>query len=923
MATALPATEQAGEEAARAHLAAIVEASGDAIVSLTMDGVIETWNKGAERLYGYSAEEAVGKHALALLARDPAEREAKLASMLAGSEPQQTECHDVRKDGSPLDVSVTGSLIRDPQGHVVGIARIARDVTERTSAEAVRARLAAIVESSAEAIIRMTTEGVIETWNPSAVRLYGYSADEAVGKNALSLLAHDPTERKAMLANVVAGSEPARADCQDVRKDGSLLEVAVTNSPILGPRGRVIGIARIARDVTTRVEAESATREAEAQVAAGRDQALEASRMKSAFLANMSHEIRTPLNGVIGMADLLLDSPLDQEQRENARLLRGAGETLVAVVNDILDFSKIEAGALRLEYVDFDLVEAVEDACDLIAEPAREKGVELTMHLAPELPDIVRGDATRVRQVVTNLLSNAIKFTSAGEIRVTLRTIRSSDDRTRLHFEVADTGIGIDESRLEKMFTPFIQADDSMTRRFGGSGLGLAIVKQLVEMMGGEVGAESVLGEGSRFWFTVALERAQAPDRSDNHDTTLAGIRLLAVDDNATNRRLIVQLGRRWEMDVTAVSCAREALAHLREAAARQEPFHCAALDLHMPDTNGIQLTQAIYRDDSFPTPALVMLTSTADDRREAHEAGIDVYMTKPVRRTRLFNALAEAIGIKTRREQAPAEGNEGAGSSPLILIAEDNEVNQILAIRMLQRRGYRAEAVGNGRQALEALERRRYAAVLMDCQMPEQDGYGATSELRLRQQGGRHTPVIAMTAHALGGDREKCLASGMDDYLAKPLKPEELDRVLRRWAPRTTEGSDGGAPIGDVMQDDAPASDSPLDPSGIQRLGAELGSIEALKLPIELFATQTPELLTDMRRAIEAGDAETVRGDAHKLKGGCMTLAATHMAELCRDLERRLGADSLDGATALVDQIEGAFEEAHAALLAEVSCSS
>jgi len=923
IAAGLPATEQASAQAARAHLAAIVEASGDAIVSLTMDGVIETWNKGAERLYGYSAEEAVGKQALALLARDPAEREAKLASMLAGSEPEQTECHDVRKDGSLLDVSVTGSLIRDPQGHVVGIARIARDVTERTSAEAVRARLAAIVDSSAEAIIRMTTDGVIETWNPSAVQLYGYSAEEAVGKNALALLAHDPVERAAMLANVVAVSEPARADCQDVRKDGSLVEVAVTNSPILGPRGRVIGIARIARDVTTRVEAESATREAEAQVAAGRDQALEASRMKSAFLANMSHEIRTPLNGVIGMADLLLDSPLDQEQRENARLLRGAGETLVAVVNDILDFSKIEAGALRLEYVDFDLVEALEDACDLIAESAREKGVELTMHLAPELPDIVRGDATRVRQVVTNLLSNAIKFTSAGEIRVTLRTIPSSDDRTRLHFEVADTGIGIDESRLEKMFTPFIQADDSMTRRFGGSGLGLAIVRQLVEMMGGQVGAESALGEGSRFWFTVALERAQAPDRSDNHDTTLTGIRLLAVDDNATNRRLIVQLGRRWEMDVTAVSCAMEALAHLHEAAARQEPFHCAALDLHMPDTNGIQLTQAIYRDDSFPTPALVMLTSTADDRREAHEAGIDVYMTKPVRRTRLFNALAEAIGIKTRREQAPAKGNEGAGSSPLILIAEDNEVNQILAIRMLQRRGYRAEAVGDGRQALEALERRRYAAVLMDCQMPEQDGYGATSELRLRQQGGRHTPVIAMTAHALGGDREKCLASGMDDYLAKPLKPEELDRVLRRWAPRTTEGSDEGAPIGDVMQDDAPASDCPLDPAGIERLGAELGSIEALKLPIELFATQTPELLTDMRRAIEAGDAETVRGDAHKLKGGCMTLAATHMAELCRDLEHRLGADSLDGATALVDQIEGAFEEAHAALLAEVSCSS
>ncbi|HLM84563.1 MAG TPA: response regulator [Solirubrobacteraceae bacterium] len=258
-----------------------------------------------------------------------------------------------------------------------------------------------------------------------------------------------------------------------------------------------------------------------------------------------------------------------------------------------------------------------------------------------------------------------------------------------------------------------------------------------------------------------------------------------------------------------------------------------------------------------------------------------------------------------------------------MILVVEDNDVNQILAIRMLERRGYRAEAVSDGHQAVEVLERRRYAAVLMDCQMPEQNGYDATGELRLRELGGRHTPVIAMTAHALGGDREKCLASGMDDYLAKPLKPEELDRVLRRWAPRTTKGSDGGAPVVDVLQDDMPAGEGPLDRAGIERLCSELGSTEALRLPVELFATQTPELLADMRRAIEAADAETARSYAHKLKGGCMMLAAIHMAELCSELEFRLGADSLEGAAALVDQIEAAFGEAHAALLAEVSCGS
>ncbi len=904
-----------GEYSAQRHLATIVEASGDAIISLTTDGVIQTWNESAERLYGYKAEEAVGKNALALLALDPAEREATFARVAAGTERAKTERQYIRKDGSLLDVSETNAPIRDSSGRVIGIARIARDVTERTAAEAVRARLAAVVEASGDAIISLTTDGVIATWNPSAEQLYGYSAEEAVGKPALALLALDPAEREANLADMFAGSEPAQAEYQDVCKDGTVLDVCVTGSLMRDFQGQVIGIARIARDVTARVEAEVATRKARTDAAAARDEALEASRMKSAFLANMSHEIRTPLNGVIGMADLLLDSSLDQEQHENARMLRSAGESLVAVVNDILDFSKIEAGALRLDYVDFDLVEAVEDACDMIAESAREKGIELTMDLASDLPDIVRGDATRVGQVVTNLLSNAIKITSAGEIRVTLRMGRSRGDGVEVHFDVADTGIGIDASRLGQMFAPFVQADDSTTRRFGGSGLGLAIVKQLVEMMGGEVGAESVLGEGSRFWFTAALGRAEVPDRGDDRYTTLAGTRLLAVDDNATNRRLIVQLGRQWGMHVTAVPGAREAMESLREAAARQEPFECAALDLHMPDINGIQLTETIYGDETFPTPALVMLTSTTGDRQEAQAAGIDVYMTKPIRRNRLFNALGEAMGIRTRRERAPAEGNGSAASSPLILVAEDNEVNQILAIRMLERRGYRSEAVGNGRAVLQALESRRYAAVLMDCQMPELSGYDAAGELRLSERAGRHTPVIAMTAHALSGDREKCLASGMDDYLAKPIAPEELDRVLRRWAPRTTKASDGGTRLVSVTPDGATVAAVPLDPDGVARLRSELGSMTALKGLVELFGTQTPELLADMRSAIESGDGEVLSGRAHKLKGGCVILAATQMAELCTELEIPRHGGSLEGASTLVDQIEGAFEEARAAL--------
>jgi two-component system sensor histidine kinase/response regulator len=584
-----------------------------------------------------------------------------------------------------------------------------------------------------------------------------------------------------------------------------------------------------------------------------------------------------------------------------------------------LDFSKIEAGALRLEYVDFDLIEAVEDACDLIADSALEKGIELTLELASELPEVVRGDAVRVRQVVANLLSNAVKFTSEGEISVALRSTAVSDGVTHVEFEVRDTGIGIDESRLAQIFEAFVQADDSTTRRFGGTGLGLAIVTQLVEMMDGELGADSVPGEGSRFWFTLPLEIG-ATREHDELDPTLPGARLLVVDDNETNRRLIVQLAQRWDMQATAVSGAEEALACLREATAQQEPFDCAALDMHMPGMDGLELARSIYRDPAFPTPALLMLTSTLDDRRDARDAGIDIYMTKPIRRSRLRKAVTEALGFQTRRERVP-DGHDGSAaerSSPSILIVEDNDVNQILAVRMLERRGYETEVVGDGRQALHALGRRPYAAVLMDCQMPEMNGYDATSELRRRELVGTHTPVIAMTAHAMRGDREKCLASGMDDYLAKPLKPDELDRILRRWAPRTANGS--GASTPETMPAGTPAGAGPLDPAGIAVLRSELGSTGTLAKLIELFGSKTPEVLDQMRTAIEAGDTRSVKESAHKLKGGCLTLAATQMSELCKQLETKAAGGSLGGAAQAVDQLEIAFERAYAALRAEVA---
>ena len=906
-------------------LSAITRSAQDAIVMIDPEGSISFWNDAACRIFGWTEAEAMGASLHRLLSPEEYQSDqvrAFLTSQQTGegnTTGRTIELSALRKDGSefPVEISLGSVKVRE---RWYGVA-IVRDITERHRIERdlreSEERMRTILDAAQTAIIivDVQTHTIVEA-NPTAAAMVGCSREQLIGHSCRETVC---TAKLGQCPITDLGGTVENVERMLPRADGTQIPILKTSSRI-----RLSGndcILECFVDISERKKIEEALREA-------KEAAESAVRAKSMFLANMSHEIRTPMNGIIGMNELLLDTELTTEQREFAETVGNSAQALLALINDILDFSKIEAGRLDIETLDFDLQTTLDDMNDVLAIKAHEKDLEYACLFSPDTPSYLQGDPGRLRQILTNLVGNAIKFTSQGEIVVRVSPVEKIGDTATIRFAVSDTGVGIANDIVDHLFEAFTQADSSVSRRYGGTGLGLAISKQLAEMMGGEIGVESELGKGSTFWFTAKF-RVQPREATPVQEIPKAidGIRVLVVDDNATNRLVLKQQLTSWHCRPEEASNGTAALAKLHEAAAAGDPFTIAVLDMQMPDVTGETLGKQIAEDESIRSTLLVMLTSVGKrgDAARLQEIGFSAYLTKPVKQARLHDCLANVIGRATNPHEAihwPVITQYSVTEHRhrvRILLAEDNATNQIVALKTLDKMGYRADAVCDGAEAIRALQTSPYDLVLMDIQMPGMDGFEATKRIRDANTPGLNhaVPIIAMTAHAMKGDREKCLAAGMDGYVSKPISPAELAKaieaqLLRVGPPALAANASepkADAPRTKETQPDALLFDKT---AALARVG---GDESVLNEILDVYLEDALAQIAFLEQAAANGDAEAVRSRAHSLKGASGNVGAMAMQTLAAQIETAGRQGELERAKSLIPSAQEQYKKLRAIL--------
>jgi PAS domain S-box-containing protein len=967
------------------RLADIVNFMPDPVLAIDREGQVIIWNRAIEEMTATKAQDMLGKGNYEYALPFYGERRPILVDLVTLPQQQLEEKYtQIRREGPVLVgetyvpglksggvyLFATAAPLYDSNGGIAGAIEVIRDLTGRKRAEEALQKseqlYRSVIDNSVDVYFRLDAQGDVILVSPSGATLMGYaSVSEVLGLNITKDFFADPKDRERFLSTIQKGGSVKDFEAILKRRDGTPVVVMANARVYFDQNGNRIGIEGFLRDFSDRKRMEEDLHRA-------KEAAEAATQAKSAFLATMSHEIRTPMNAVIGMTGLLLETPLTTEQREFAETIRTSGDALLTIINDILDFSKIEAGRMDLESQPFVLRECVESAVDLLASRAAEKGLDLACAIDPQVPPALMGDATRLRQILVNLIGNSVKFTEQGEVVVSVQcdggpvdggqwsvgsgqeTVVSGqwsvvgdqrakhDSLTTLHFTVRDTGIGIPPDRMDRLFRSFSQVDASTTRRYGGTGLGLAISKRLCELMGGTMWVESegVPGKGSTFHFTIRGEATTPPAAHAYLQEThphLEGKHALIVDDNPTNRRILTLQMRAWNMLPSETGSPNEALAWIQ----RGDPFDVALLDFQMPEMDGLSLAAEIRRQRASSQLPLVMLSSFGHREAKVDSPEFAAFLLKPIKASQLYNTLVGIFG--TKEEAAPGttttqfDAQMGERHPLRILLAEDNAINQKLALLVLERLGYRADVAANGLEVVAALRRQPYDVILMDVQMPEMDGLEATRTV-IREFAPESRPrIVAMTANAMREDRDECFAAGMDDFLTKPIQFAELITALNKClaraiverneppAPSTpTPPSKSSAPEVEASKTTGTTAASEpaqpvLDPAALQRLRGTLGKQADVILPglIENFFKDAPKLIAEAHRTLEQKEIADLRRAAHTLKSTSATFGAIALSALARELEYKARDGALEGADELLTRIQAEYAHAKAALQA------